>query len=292
MSSRLIDVLKKVGISATPEIISLMIAKYPKLDWEIEAIHIYAWILHKKNWTQGNYIPKLDKWGTLSSKKGREQPYYSTATTFQRARKEIEGAPREEPAWVDASTPTAQEELLEPQGRQEFGKDSDEYQWMESNRIWIEEQDIDIDMLDMRLKKLCMWVHWINNTREQDDICYRHLQLAITKRWFDDEVLLAYIASQNYILWDFIDSMSQPPHKEEEEEEEEEQEEEQEEQEEETIDFLYMVVARIPPHRMPLLGYVLAEEADQITIWLSAPVAGKQIHTIKRATARVVDATP
>tara|TARA_R100000664_G_scaffold27686_1_gene38529 strand:+ start:3431 stop:4432 length:1002 start_codon:yes stop_codon:yes gene_type:complete len=297
----LLQALRAFGIKAKRHEIEKVIRKFDRLNWSIEAIHIFAWIKHAKNWNSSNYLIKLQKWGEQTSKNGRANPYFSNTPGFKEAREYFERG-KVKPEWVETTKLTLEkswESQTMEEIKDEHGAQSEEYKLMQTSLFYLGANDhiLNIEKLSTRYYRLLDWINWKDNTREQCDKCYANIKTAIENEWFEDEGLIRYVASRNYILWSFIEyykGLRDQPESSEETESvepftEPAQKEESKEEEQEEKEYLFAVICRIQPHKLPFLGYVLKEVGDTLQVWFPAPIKGQQIHMIHRSASRPVE---
>lgn len=289
---RLSWVLRQIKINVTNEAIDSMTNKYPSLDWSIEAVHIFAWVLHKGGWNQANWMQKIDIWGSRTSKTGRKSPNWSKTPTFKKAKDLIlEMESDLSPDWVEE----VEEKNIVPETREEvlahYGECSEVYQFMLMNHQKIEEKEKE---LSSRLEKMKRWIHWSPNVGigEQGNKTFENLNLAIKNGWFEDIDLMMFIAGNNWILFSYIkflkDKAKTPAPSPAKFEEPKPEIEIDPRPEEEEFEVLYSVICRIDGCKLPMLGRVIEEENDDILVWLVAPINDEDKFWIKKSLCRVI----
>jgi len=289
-------VLGRFEIRPKPAQIERQTGKFG-LDWDIEVLHIYAWLLHKGGWDQFNWAQKLDQWGKRTK---RTDPLYSKIPTFGRARKEIEALGLKAlPDFVedDDSTlefePESIEDILSSYG------ENDIYLYMVACRDMTKGRE---DLAD-RYSKLIKWLGWLTGQGigGQADSTHTKIVQACSRGWLDHGDLRLYIASQNHQLDNFIKYIMEPYEQQEETAQQEEATQQDspeatkpEETEEVCIidgqeyEALYFVACKVEGCRLPLLGRVIAEDGDQILVWLVAPVNGEDRFWLKKSLCKII----
>tara|TARA_Y100000310_G_C20097393_1_gene541122 strand:- start:56 stop:556 length:501 start_codon:yes stop_codon:yes gene_type:complete len=139
------------------------------------------------------------------------------------------------------------------------------------------------------MNKLLLWLDWTHNSTEQKDKTYDHLVIAINNKWFENDELIAWIGAHNFILFNLIKVMSkpkketihiQPPPPA--------AEMKDPRPETEEYEVLYSVNCKIEGCRLPMLGRVIAEDSDQILVWLVAPINGEDQYWLQKSLCRII----
>ena len=297
---RLLWVLAKFEIEPPKEHVHQIINNYPSLDWSIEAIHIYAWVLHRQNWNIINWQQKINLWGKRTK---RDSPFLSRDPNFEKCRKEIEDLDIDSsPDWVVENT--EEEALYFPENKEEIlayhGQDSEHYQYVKSCF------DV-LDGLDLsdRLRKLEKWIGWKKHAgiSHQDSEVFDRLMIGINNGWFDDENLMLFLACNNFEIESYVrytkdlrtnkvltkkEMLTQPK---------EEVLVDPRPEEDETFcvidgqkyETLYLVACKVEGCRLPLLGRVLAEENGKIFVRLIAPINGEDKYWLTKSLCRIIE---
>ena len=290
-TKKLVWVLGRFEIRPKPEQIERQTNKF-KLDWGIEALHIYAWLLHRGGWDQFNWAQKLDQWGKRTK---RTDPLYSKIPTFGRARKEIESLGFDDiPDFVEDDDSILE---FEPESIEDIlsahGENSDIYLYMVACRDMIKGRD---DLAD-RYSKLIKWIGWLpgQGIGGQADSTHTKIVQACSRGWLDAGDLRLYIASQNHQIDNFIKYIMEPYEQQEETAQQESPEATKPEETEEVCiidgqeyEVLYFVALKVEGCRLPLLGRVIAEDGDQILVWLVAPVNGEDRFWLKKSLCKII----